>query len=224
MVMEIDLYSSCLLMLILGVGNTKGNREEDSEDEAPEQMANTTWIRLLNESDGVYSLKPLEEVLDIKANKISMGCALREFIRQAWGEYYLTVKNSFPYSNFGYPAQSGRMGRVTWGKIKREPLGLIHPRFLLDVDFENPTRMNLIPIKLYWEAWALLEVVGHPFSFLSIREEEEEEEEEPHSQANKTPTEQFAPPVFDEDNLPIFDDGIPLPCQCNTSALCTICL
>ena len=92
MVMQADLYSFWLLTLILGVGSTKANQEGDSEDEGLEVTTESTWMKLLNKSGKVYSLKPLEEVLDMKANKHNIGCACRHIMWQAWGEYYLIVK------------------------------------------------------------------------------------------------------------------------------------
>ena len=102
--------------------------------------------------------------------------------------------------------------------MSRKPLSLIHPMFLLDIKIGDPTRIPLEHVKLYWKAWVSLEAKGYPFSFLSIVEGEEEEEEiQPKS--NRPSTSQLAPPqVFD------FDDGVPLPCECDTSALRTTCL
>ena len=84
MVMKIDLYSFCLLTLILGVGSTRANRGEDSEDEEPEDLASSVWMKFLNESDGICSLKPLEEALGMGANKANLRLACRHIMRQAW--------------------------------------------------------------------------------------------------------------------------------------------
>jgi len=80
------------------VSNTKPNETEDDEGEDSKGLANNDWIKLLNENDGVYSLKPWEEVMDMKANKVNVGLACREIMRQAWSViwnsnnlfYYLT--------------------------------------------------------------------------------------------------------------------------------------
>jgi hypothetical protein len=65
--------------LNLGVGSTKQN--EDGENEDPEELATSNWKRLLDEDEGVYSLKPWED--DLEANKASLAPALREIMRQS---------------------------------------------------------------------------------------------------------------------------------------------
>lgn len=68
------------------MGDTKPNETEDGEGEGedPKGPTNNDWTKLLNENDGVLSLKSWEEVLDMKANKVNIGLACREMMRQAW--------------------------------------------------------------------------------------------------------------------------------------------
>ena len=117
---------------------------------------------------------------------------------------------------------------------------MIHSRFILKSKIGNPTRMGRVEVEEYWQAWVTLQTKGDPFSFVSYgkgkgREEEEEEGEEEgekgdggdkgqdgdqeegcHSKTNKkhpSPTPGFA-----------VDKDIPLPCECTTPAMRTICL
>ncbi|KAF9781504.1 hypothetical protein BJ322DRAFT_1022917 [Thelephora terrestris] len=53
-------------------------------DEDPEELPKKDWVQLLNEDDGVYSLKPWDEVVQMKANKTKIALACREIMRQAW--------------------------------------------------------------------------------------------------------------------------------------------
>ena len=46
-------------------------------------------MKLLESDDGLLSLKPWKEVTVGKANKANLALALREVMRQAWGEYIL---------------------------------------------------------------------------------------------------------------------------------------
>ena len=85
-VMWVNLYSSHLLILISGVGNLRPNAREGDEDEIPKGPADEKWIRLLNEDDGVYTLKSWEEVVELKGNKHDVSHAFREVMRQAWSE------------------------------------------------------------------------------------------------------------------------------------------
>jgi len=91
--------------------------------------------------------------------------------------------------------------------------------------------MNLKDIEVYWKAWVQKEAKGDPFSFLSgegdgeeeqdgKEQEEEEEEEELHPTISKSSIRPPTPPTPDFN----IDNGIPLPCQCDTPALRTICL
>lgn len=85
------LYSFHFLTLLLGVGNIEPNEGSD-EDTEPEELANSAWMRLLELDNGVYSLKPLE---DVEANKVNLGIALRHIMRQAWGEFHPIVNVYF---------------------------------------------------------------------------------------------------------------------------------
>lgn len=76
------------------MGSTKPNGG-DGDDEDPRELAGEPWMELLDETDEVYSLKPLEEVLEMKANKVNIARACREFMRQAWGECYTIVNDPF---------------------------------------------------------------------------------------------------------------------------------
>jgi hypothetical protein len=86
--------------------------------------------------------------------------------------------------------------------------------------------MGLKDVKAYWALWVSKEAKGDPFSFIrekvvvvgEVEEEEEEEETQPTTSKPliKAPTPPT--PTFDIDN------GIPLPLQCNTPVLRTICL
>jgi hypothetical protein len=80
-----DSYNSHLLILISGLGSIKPNEGGD-ENEGSEDLASNEWMKLLNEDDGVYSLKPWKEAM--KASKHNLSLALREIMRQAWSEYY----------------------------------------------------------------------------------------------------------------------------------------
>ena len=84
-----------LVMLLSGVGSTKPNQREDGEDEEPEELGNEAWMKLLDDDDGVLSLKPWEEVTAAKANKINIALALREVMRRTWGEYFFYYQ--FPH-------------------------------------------------------------------------------------------------------------------------------
>jgi len=84
-----------LLTLVLGVGSIKPNEGGDNEDGDPEELADSAWMQLLDEEDGVYSLKPWEQVLELKANGNNIGQAFREFIRQAWSECGLIMNIHF---------------------------------------------------------------------------------------------------------------------------------
>ena len=76
------------------MGSTRPNEGEDS-DSGSDKLADSGWKKLLNEDDGDYSLKPWGDVLKTGANKITIGDALREFMRQAWSECCLTVNIYF---------------------------------------------------------------------------------------------------------------------------------
>jgi len=81
-------YIFQFLILLLGADGIEPNELSDG-DEGLDELANNSWMGLLDvDDDGYYSLKPLE---DIKANKVNLGKALRQIMRQAWGECHLTV-------------------------------------------------------------------------------------------------------------------------------------
>ena len=197
---------------------------------------------MLNQDDRVYSLKPWEEVTEANSKDIAKAC--REIVRQAWSEYCIIVGNPFFHSNLGYPGKSGRRGRISWNKILENPRNFIHPKFLLETEFGDPTRIHAKDVQVYWEDWVLRDTKGKPFSFLSVKGkekmavEEEEESEEGKSKAkakgkgkevevddsNKSDEdeeeeeeEKIRSPSPDVH----VDDGIPLPCACNTPALRT---
>jgi hypothetical protein len=98
-----------------------------------------------------------------KGQQENIELALRAVMRQAWSEYILFFTTISP--NLCYPVQSGRRGKVTWGEIKADPKSLIHPKFLLKVKLENPTRMSLQNISAYWNHWAFKAKKGDSFSF-----------------------------------------------------------
>ena len=61
---------------------------EDDEDEEPEKREGNSWKKCLDiDDEGVISLKSWKEVTALKANKVNLAIALREIVRQAWGEY-----------------------------------------------------------------------------------------------------------------------------------------
>lgn len=169
-----------MLTLDLGVGTTKPNEEDEIEE--PEDLVSNNWRGILEGDHGTYSLKPWDEVSG--ANKVNLALALREIIRQAWGEFCITSVLLHP-SQLNYLVNSGRRGKVAWGEIDSKPHNLIHPKFILETKLKNPTRMSLGSVEAYWKAWALKASKGDPFSFLIWKgkekekggEEEEEEEE-----------------------------------------------
>jgi hypothetical protein len=109
-----------------------------------------------------------------------------------------------------YLGQSGRRGKVTWTKIAEDPHKFIDPKFLLDLPFLDPTRINLTDIKVYWQDWVSRDTEGEPFAFLSTKGKEKMEKEE-------SPL----PGPSSDFNV---DYGISLPCQCTTPVLRTSCL
>ena len=80
-------------LLVLGVGNIKGSGGGDDEDDEPEQPATDLWLQLLNADGGVYSLKPLKEVVKMGSNAKTIGHAFRHIMRQAWSEWLPIVNN-----------------------------------------------------------------------------------------------------------------------------------
>ena len=71
-----------------------------NEDEEPEDLARDDWVQLLNEKNGVYSLKPWDEVMEMKANKVKIALAWREIVRQAWSEWHYNLNHYFSYLNW----------------------------------------------------------------------------------------------------------------------------
>lgn len=79
-----------LTLLDLGVGNLESNEKGDEQDEGePTVTKDEAWKRLLKDQ----TLKSWEEVTTLKANKANIGLALREFMRQAWGQTFLFITN-----------------------------------------------------------------------------------------------------------------------------------
>ena len=79
-----------LTLLVLGVGSLEPNEGADEQDEGPVTKAEA-WRQLLTD-EAPLSLKKWTEVGALKANKSSIGLALREYMRQAWGEcLFVTV-------------------------------------------------------------------------------------------------------------------------------------
>jgi len=83
------LLSTHLAILVSGVGGTKPNKRGNEENEESEELEDEAWMKLLESDDGLLSLKPWKEVTVGKANKANLALALREVMRQAWGEYIL---------------------------------------------------------------------------------------------------------------------------------------
>ena len=97
--------------------------------------------------------------------------------------------------------------------------------------------MLLENLEAYWKVWVLQEAQGHPFSFLTGSEEEEQEgqggsqDEEQGDQENEQEDQENEQEDSAENQPPIpptpefnIDNGIPLPCQCDTPDLRTFCL
>jgi hypothetical protein len=67
--------------------------------------------------------------------------------------------------------QSGRRGKITWGTIDSDPESIIDPKFLLELNLRNPTRMSLKDVTAYWKHWVSSEKEGDPFSFSSLEDD-----------------------------------------------------
>jgi hypothetical protein len=119
----------------------------------------------------------------------------------------------FSYLTSIYSEDSGRKGKVTWGKLAKNPQSLIAPRFLLSPKLEDPTRMPLSSLSVYWSHWEFKGRRGDPFSFLDAGRNQD--------------MVIGSDDQGDEDAAPYFaiDDGIlsPLLC-CGTSSNRTRCL
>ena len=167
------------------MGSTKPNDGEDDEDQDTKALATNGWEQLVNEDGGVYSLKSWEDVMAMEATWKNLAAACREIVRQAWSEYCINVHNPFLHSNLGYLGQSGRRGKVTWSKIAEDPHKFIDPKFLLDLPFLDPTRINLTDIKVYWQDWVSRDTEGELFAFLSTKGKEKMEEEDEEQDKSK---------------------------------------
>ena len=97
MVLYTYLHLFHFLTLVLGMGSIEANEGSEGSDD-PEELANDSWMGLLDLNDGVYSFKPLE---DVKANKVNLGRALRHIMRQAWGKCHQIVNIYFLNLVFG---------------------------------------------------------------------------------------------------------------------------
>ena len=93
MVLNTKLFSILLAEVFLGVGSVAAN-EKDSDDgsNGPGRVVADAWTQLLNkDEDGVYSLKPWDEVKD--AVKEDLGKAMREYMRQTWGKWIYNTQS-----------------------------------------------------------------------------------------------------------------------------------
>ena len=75
--------------MVLGVGSLEPNEKDDDEEE--EEPKDDAWMKLLDGEEGALSLKPWKEVAALKATKVNLANALREYMRQAWGEVFLFI-------------------------------------------------------------------------------------------------------------------------------------
>jgi len=193
-----------------------GSEEDEEGEEEPKKLQANLWKKLLDfDEDGVFSLKPWREVSALKANKVNLALALREVMRQAWGEYFFIPL--FSLSNLRVE-QSGRRGKIPWGKIVTDPEDLIDPKFQLDTSLTNPTRMTLETITAYWKDWVSRDKEGDPFSFLSA-EGDVEDKDINHGGDSRGETSKNPHP----DHFSV-DDDIPLPLECETPEERTSCL
>jgi hypothetical protein len=218
---------------------------EDDDNGDQEEPSSTDWKLLLDENDGVYSLKSWKDVLDLKAIKVNIALACREIMRQAWSECHNVITIlSFPNPDF--LGQSGRRGKITWGVVNKNPLKLIHPRFILNNKIGDPNRMRLKDLEAYWKDWVLKESEGDPFSFRGGEKgkgtekgkerEQEDEEEEGEEEGEERQEQRNQEEGEEEENLGaekqptpltpdfVIDHGIPIPCQCDTFTMRTTCL
>lgn len=78
-------------------------------------------------------------------------------------------------------------------KLVKDPKSLIASRFLLKAKLENPSRMSLVAINMYWNHWVDKSRKGDPFSFLNGNErqqgdgdqDEEDQDDEDQDQENQ---------------------------------------
>jgi hypothetical protein len=73
--------------LVPGVGNLEPNEQDGNEDEEPEEAKDMTWRKLLDK-EGM--LKPWAQV-KVKATKVNIGIAMREYMRQAWSKVFFLL-------------------------------------------------------------------------------------------------------------------------------------
>ena len=77
-----------LTFLVLGVGTLEPNVRDDEENEEPTETKSGAWKQLLTD-DTPSSLKPWKEV--VKATRTNLASALREYMREAWGDAFLFI-------------------------------------------------------------------------------------------------------------------------------------
>lgn len=150
--------------MILGVGSLEPNERDYEQDEDPPATKDKTWKKLLDGEDPL-TLKSWADVSILQPNRANLGLALREYMRQAWGDVFLVCL--FFLSNSICLENSGRRGKITWGKLAKDPQSLVPSRFLLTPQLDNPTRLPVETITKYWTNWALKEKRDDPFSFFN---------------------------------------------------------
>ena len=160
-----------LTLLVLGVGNLEPNEGGDEQDEGQSNVTKDAAWKILLKDQKPLALKSLAEVTNLKANKANMGLALREFMRDAWSNFFYFYYH-FPHLTSIYSGNSGRRGKITWGILTKNPQSLLPSRFVLpDTKLENPTRTSLAATSAYWNYWVLKDQKGDPFIFLSPDED-----------------------------------------------------
>ena len=197
-----------LTFIVLGVGSLRPNEKDSEEEEEEEESAETkdeAWRGLLD-GEGLLTLKPWKEVAELKANKVNLGLALREYMRQAWGGVFLFF-HYLSYLTLICSENSGRRGKITWGVLNKKTQSLIPPRFLLNVKLDNPTRMPLAAISVYWNDWVFKAKKGDHFSFLGADERQGEASSRGDSQRDSD-TESTSTFTIDNGVLPPFQCGI----------------
>ena len=149
--------------MVPGVGSLEPNEGGNGQDEEPAETKDEAWKQLLTD-DSPPSLKPWSTAGN--TTKANLGHALREYMRQAWGK----VSFCYCFSDLIpiYLEDSGRRGKITWEKLGKNPQSLIAPKFLLDIKLQNPPRMPLNSIHMYWNYWVLQHKRGDPFSFIHV--------------------------------------------------------
>ena len=76
------------LTLFLGVGSVKPNDRGNVEEGEPEAPKDDVWHQLLRKD---RELKSWEDVTALSVNKVNLGMALREYIREAWGKVFFLI-------------------------------------------------------------------------------------------------------------------------------------